>query len=359
MWTFLININNNPRYTGMQFMVDPGANATIGGMVSTGASGTTTVKYGTMRENILALEVILPTPEAEIMKCGTLAKKSSAGYDLVGLMCGSEGTLGVITSITVKLHPIPSFISSAVCTFDNIHSAAEAVMAIMQLGLSPTRCELLDKTAISAFNQYSREVEDMPLVPHLFLEFSGASDASVLEQVNLTQSLLLNDYDATNFQLTKDEQEMKKLWLARHQLYYASLALRPGSNGAVITDACVPLSKLSQIIEETVRDVEESNVVGPCFGHAGDGNFHCILPVLDNDDSEYLNRVFDINDRIIRRSISAGGTCTGEHGIGFGKKKYLPLQFGAGAVKMMRTLKTAIDQNNIMNPGKIVDIDLV
>lgn len=339
-------------------MVDPGADATIGGMVATGASGTTTVKYGTMRENILSLDVVLPSSPEKVVHCGTTARKSSAGYDLVSLMCGSEGTLGIITGITVKLHPIPAFTSSAVCAFSDLHCAADAVTAIMQIGLSPTRCELLDATAIHAFNQFAKDMDDMPLSTHLFLEFSGASQSFVQEQVSLAQSLLIDDFDAIDFQVTSDEERRKKLWAARHQLYYASLALRPGTTGAIVTDVCVPLSEFSKIIEETVRDIKENSVVGPCFGHAGDGNFHCILPILENDSQDYMDRVLGVNDRIVQRAIQVGGTCTGEHGIGYGKKKYLPLQYGEGAVEMMRHLKLAIDPNNIMNPGKIVDITI-
>ena len=356
-------LNQALRHTGMQFMVDPGADASIGGMVSTRASGTTTVQYGTMRDNILALEAIFPTSkDGEVVKLGSLARKSSAGYDLVGLLCGSEGTLGIITSITLKLHPIPASTSSAVCSFDDIHNAANAVSALQQMGILPTRCELLDSTSIHAFIQYSKTKKQfqngnnikMPVKPHLFLEFSGPSDVFVREQVSLAQSLLTEDFQAIDFEVTSDETLRNQLWAARHELYYASLALRPGSNGAIISDVCVPFSQLSQIFAETVKDVEESNIIGPCFGHAGDGNFHCILPTIEDDSPEYMEKLLGVNERIVERAIAVGGTCTGEHGIGYGKIKYLNLQYGDGTLDIMRQIKKALDPKNIMNPGKIV-----
>lgn len=258
----------------MHFVVDPGADASIGGMTACGASGTTATKYGTMRENILGLECVLPN--GMLAKCGSKALKSSAGYDLTSLMCGSEGTLGVITNVTVKLQPIPSHVVSAVCVFEELHEAAESVMSLKLCGIDGVaRCELLDQTSIQAFNQYIKNnnkfnVDTMEEKPTLFLEFHGASESIVAGQVSLAESLLHENHGGRHFQSTSDEQKGKALWMARHNLYYASLALRPGSQGALITDVCVPLSKLADIITATVKDVQEIGVVGPCFGHAGE-----------------------------------------------------------------------------------------
>jgi D-lactate dehydrogenase (cytochrome) len=308
------HLNEALRHTGMQFVVDPGADATIGGMVACGASGTTAVRFGTMRENILALECVLP--DGTIARCGTHALKSSAGYDLVSLMCGSEGTLGVITSVSVKLHPIPEHIMSAVCVFDNLQSAAAAVAALKLTNVPVARCELLDAPSVQAFNQYNKsrgyQAEPREVLPTLFFEFHGPSEASVQEQVIMTQSICVHDYGGSNFQFESDEGKRKALWSARHDLYYATLALRPGATGAIVTDCCVPLSKFANLISNTAQQVLDLNVVGPCFGHAGDGNLHCILPVRDDDNDEYLSRLHEVNDSLIRRTLEAGGTCTGE-----------------------------------------------
>jgi len=352
-------LNEELRHTGMQFVVDPGADATIGGMVACGASGTTAVKYGTMRENILGLECVLP--DGTVAKCGTRALKSSAGYDLTSLMTGSEGTLGIITNVTVKLHPIPEHVIAAVCTFDSLFHAAEAVATLKLCDVPVARCELLDESSVAAFNQYNESrneggsIESMEVKPTLFLEFQGSSAAAVEEQAVLTQSICSRDYGGSNFRYTSAEAERKELWSARHNLYYASLALRPGAESAVLTDACVPLSKFAQLVSATAQDVKDLGVVGPCFGHAGDGNFHCILPVVDGDSEEYLAKVHQVNDNLIRRTLKAGGTCTGEHGVGYGKIKYLVQQYGPGGVHMMRMIKQGIDPQNIMNPGKVVE----
>ena len=351
-------LNDALRHTGLQFMVDPGADATIGGMVACGASGTAAVKYGTMRDNVLGLECVLA--DGTVAQCGTNALKSSAGYDLVGLMTGSEGTLGVITSVTVRLHPIPNNVTAAVCCFETLHDAAEAVSTILMCGVPVERCELLDVSSIGAFNRYARshgyEGGDMDLKPTLFLEFSGPSEAAVDEQVQMTQSICSDDYGAADFRFTSNESERKHLWSARHKLYYASINSRPGAKSALVTDACVPLSKFADVVTATAEDVKTEDVVGFNFGHAGDGNFHCILPLCDDDNEDYLERVHRVNDNLIRRTIGAGGTCTGEHGIGYGKMKYLPKQYGEGGVEFMRKIKKAIDPTNIMNPGKIVKV---
>jgi D-lactate dehydrogenase (cytochrome) len=365
-------LNSALRYTGMQFSVDPGADATIGGMVATGASGTTAVRYGTMRENILALECVLADAEATVVRAGTHALKSSAGYDLVSLMCGSEGTLGVITSVTVKLHPIPEHVVAAVCVFESLTDAAQAVAALKLAEILVTRCELLDASSVQAFNAYSSKDKDkdkdttttastaskktkpMQVKPTLFLEFQGSSQVSLNEQVTMTESICVDDFGGSNFDFHSDEQERRALWSARHNLLYATIAMRPRATSAFITDACVPLSHFANLIEATARDVEEKGLIGPCFGHAGDGNLHCILPLLEDESEEYLEKVHQVNENLIERTLLAGGTCTGEHGVGYGKIKYLERQYGLGATVMMQMVKKGLDPYNIMNPGKIV-----
>ena len=271
-------------------------------------------------------------------------------------MCGSEGTLGIITKVTLKLHPIPSFVSAAVCSFETLHKAAEAVAAIRQMGIDVTRLELLDATSIDAFNRYSPDVPDMKLKPHLFLEFSGASEMSVQELSSLAESICCQDFNADNFQIETSEAARRSLWAARHQLYYASIALRPGASNALITDACVPLSRFADLVQATADDVEELKLIATCFGHAGDGNFHCILPVLPDDSPEYMERIMTLSDRLVHRTLAVGGTCTGEHGVGYGKIKYLTQQYNEGTINMMRHIKQALDPLNLMNPGKIVSI---
>jgi D-lactate dehydrogenase (cytochrome) len=313
-----------------------------------------------MRENILGLECVLA--DGTVAKCGTRALKSSAGYDLTSLMTGSEGTLGIITNVTVKLHPIPNHVMAAVCVFEDLFQAAEAVAAVKLCGVPVARCELLDESSVAAFNQYNQSkkennhLEPMQVKPTLFLEFHGASASAVEEQASLTEFVCTRDYGGSNFQFTADEAERKELWSARHNLYYASLALRSGAraNDALLTDACVPLSKFAELISSTAKDVKDLGVIGPCFGHAGDGNFHCILPVLEGDSEEYISNLHRVNDNLIRRTLDAGGTCTGEHGVGYGKIKYLEPQYGPGGVHMMKLIKLAMDPLNIMNPGKIV-----
>jgi D-lactate dehydrogenase (cytochrome) len=346
-----MTLQNALRHTGMQFVVDPGADATIGGMVATGASGTTAVRYGTMRENILEVQCILA--DGTVVNTGTRALKNSAGYDLLSLLCGSEGTLGVITSVTVKLHPIPSHVIAAVCVFDSLKEAAQAVATLKLCDIPVLRCELLDSTSVAAFNAYQKEGPDRTVQPTLFLEFSASSDETLQEQVQMTESIC-EDFGGSEFQFTSGEEERKALWSARHTLYYASLNLRPGAKDAILTDACVPLSKFAELIEATAQDVQEQGVVGPCFGHAGDGNFHCILPIVDGDSEEYTAKLHQVNNNLIQRTLKAGGTCTGEHGVGYGKIKYLEQQYGPGAVHMMKLIKQSLDPNNIMNPGKVV-----
>lgn len=349
-------LNQALRHSGLQFSVDPGADATLGGMVATGASGTTTIKYGGMRENLLELECVIADRDASVVRCGTKALKNSAGYDLVSLFCGSEGTLGVITQCTVKLHPLPEYIVAATCQFDSLYSAAE-VVSILRLTCSGllSRCELLDSASVKAFNSYNKSNSSLMLNPKptLFLEFQGPSP-SVLDELIESTSAICKDLGGSSFAFASAEEERNNLWSARHTLYYASIAYRVGATGAIVTDCCVPLSKFAELIDATARDVEAHGVVGPCFGHAGDGNLHCILPVRDDDSEEYHDKLRSIQSHLIQRTLEAGGTCTGEHGIGYGKIAYLERQYGSGAVRAMAAIKRALDPANIMNPGKVV-----
>jgi len=343
-------LNNELRHSGLQFMVDPGADASIGGMTATGASGTSAVKYGTMRENVLGCRAVLGT--GEVIKCGGRARKNSAGLDLTRLMIGSEGTLGVITEITVKLHPIPNAISAAVCQFPTIFDAASAVTAILQSGIAVSKCELMDSTTLEAYNKYATDVPDMPLVPHLFLEFTDISEQRVIEQANLAAEICTS-FSGSDFQYSQTLSEQKKLWSARHSVYYASIALRKDAKG-VVTDACVPLEHLAKILVDTSNDVKAEGIVGAIFGHAGDGNFHVVLPIVSGDETNgYLDKVSRVMDNISRRAIEVGGTCTGEHGVGVGKLKYLEEQYNFETIDAMRRIKLALDPNNILNPGKI------
>jgi len=398
-------LNEALRHTGMQFMVDPGADATIGGMTACGASGTSAVKYGTMRENVLAMTAVLPpttilsanndnnsddntntNATAKIVRCGTHALKSSAGYNLPAILTGSEGTLSVITDITVKLHPIPSHVVAASCAFDDLHSAAEAVAMIRMMGIPVSRIELLDEMSIRAFNQTldsdecgssggsggggdELRLQPMEVKPTLFMEFSGHSETIAVEDLSAAQSICVDEFEGTDFVSASDESTRQALWAARHRLYYSSIALRAaGSSGddddegatpqsTVLTDVCVPLPHFADILSATARDVHELGVVGPCFGHAGDGNFHCILPLKKNDTKEYKDNVFKVIENLTDRAIRVGGTCTGEHGVGYGKKKYLVRMYGEGGVSMMEAVKKSLDPFNILNPGKIVDND--
>jgi D-lactate dehydrogenase (cytochrome) len=349
-------LNQELRHTGLQFVVDPGADATIGGMVATGASGTTAVRYGTMRENILAVECVVPgQDEAVVVRAGTRALKNSAGYDLVSLMCGSEGTLGVITSITVKLHAIPEHVVAALCVFESLSDAAQAVVTLKLNELPVSRCELLDASSVEVYNTYAdKEESSLEVNPTLFLEFQGPSENSLQECVSMTESICKEEFGGSAFEFASSEEDRRALWSARHNLYPACVAFRPGCGGAIVTDACVPLSKFAKLIEETARDVREQGVVGPCFGHAADGNLHCILPVREDDSEEYKRKLQLVHENLIRRTMAAGGSCTGEHGVGYGKLPYLPQQYGPGAPHMMKAIKMAIDPHNIMNPGKVV-----
>ena len=332
---------------GLFFPIDPGADASLGGMTACRASGTNAVRYGTMRENVLALTVVLA--DGRVIKTSRRARKSAAGYDLTRLFVGSEGTLGVITEITLRLYGIPEAISSAVCTFPDLDSAVATVITTIQYGVPVARIELLDEAQIDAINRYSKT--DLAVAPTLFLEFHG-SDQGVKEQAQVVQELAA-DAGGSNFQWTTNTEERNRLWQARHDAAYACKALRP--DGEIwATDVCVPISQLAECIRETQRDIKESNLVAPIVGHVGDGNFHLVL-LVDKDDPEESERAQQLHERMVMRALAMGGTCTGEHGIGYGKLDFLVAEHGE-AVSVMRAIKQALDPDNIMNPGKILRV---
>ena len=333
------------RPEGVFFPVDPGADATIGGMVATGASGTTTVRYGAMRENVLSLTVV--TPDGSVVRTRSRARKSSAGYDLTHLFVGSEGTLGVITEATLRIYATPEAISSAVCSFASLDDAVTCVIRAIQLGIPVARIELLDDVQMDAVNR--RFGFDYPVANTLFLEFHGSS-AGVVEQADEVAGIA-KELGAGEFAWATNEDERRGLWEARHAAYEAALALRPGTHGYV-TDVCVPISALAGCITETRAEIDAAGLVAPIVGHVGDGNFHvCFL--VDPDAPEELVEVRALAERIAERAIALGGTCTGEHGVGYGKSRLLPLEHGDEGVGLMRRLKSALDPDGIMNPGKI------
>ena len=339
-------LNDHLRGTGLFFPIDPGADASIGGMAATRASGTNAVRYGTMRENVLALTVVLAN--GQVIHTGGRARKSSAGYDLTRLFVGSEGTLGVITEVTVRLYGLPEAMSSAICGFRSIEGAVNTVIATIQSCIPIARIELLDEVQMDAVNRYSKLSH--PVQPTLLLEFHG-TNAAVQEQAEMVQALA-QEHGGEHFQWTANEDERKKLWQARHDAYFAALALRPGAQGWS-TDVCVPISLLADCIRETKADLASSSLKAPLVGHVGDGNFHLII-LVDRDDPAEIAEAERLNDRLVRRAISLGGTCTGEHGVGSGKIQYLPLEHGTEGVALMRALKQTMDPNNILNPGKVI-----
>lgn len=340
-------LNTHLRSTGLFFPIDPGADASIGGMASTRASGTNAVRYGTMKDNILALTVVMP--DGTICKTGTRARKSAAGYDMTRLFIGAEGTLGVITELTVKLHGIPPAVSVAVSAFPDLQSACDTVISSIRFGLTIGRIELLDSLQIRACNAYSRL--SMQEKPTLFVEFSG-TEAAVNEQV-ATFRQIADEFGCVSFEDASPADERNRLWKARHDVYWACLQLRPGSK-FIATDVCVPISRLADCMVETHADIEKTGLVAPIVGHVGDGNFHVSI-MADTDDANEMSRTKAFIDRLNRRAIAMDGTCTGEHGIGEGKREFLREELGA-TVGYMRQLKSALDPNNIMNPGKIFDL---
>lgn len=338
-------LNEELRATGLFFPVDPGANASLGGMASTRASGTTAVRYGTMRDNVLALEIVTAT--GDVIRTGTRARKSSAGYDLTGLIVGSEGTLGLITELTLRLQGTPEATSSAVCAFDSVKNAVACTMDAIQIGLPIARIELMDKESVYAVNSYISS--DLQINPHLLLEFHGSKTA-VAEQSELFGNIA-KEHGGLGFQWATRTEDRTALWAMRHNAYHAVMQLRPGAR-AVVTDICVPISNLAQAIEETQADLREFALMGPILGHVGDGNFHAIL-LIDETDTDEVARAKDASHRMVERALALGGTCSGEHGIGLGKLDYMQAEHGA-AWAMMGAVKRALDPHNIMNPGKLV-----
>jgi D-lactate dehydrogenase (cytochrome) len=342
-------LNAALRNTGLTFPIDPGADATIGGMAATRASGTTAVRYGTMRENVLALTVVLA--DGRVIHTGTRARKSAAGYDLTRLFVGSEGTLGVITEVTLRLHPLPEATAAAVCPFDSVRGAVDTVIATIQLGIPVARIELLDEVMMDAINRYSKT--SYPVAPTLFFEFHADSDRAVSEQAETVENLAA-ERGGRGFAWAKRPEERERLWQARHDVHYASMALRPGSR-AWATDVCVPISRLADCVLETKQDHSGAPFPVCLVGHAGDGNFHVIY-LIDPSSGEELAEAQRLNERVVARALVMGGTCTGEHGVGYGKIRSVEAEHGE-AVDAMRSIKLALDPDNRMNPGKVLRIE--
>ncbi|WP_225029011.1 FAD-binding oxidoreductase [Xinfangfangia pollutisoli] len=340
-----IALNEDLRATGLFFPVDPGADASLGGMASTRASGTATVRYGTMRDNVLGLEVVLAG--GEVIRTGSAAPKSAAGYDLTGLMVGAEGTLGLITELTLRLHGQPEAVSAASCAFPSVGAAVDCVIATIQTGLPVARIEFLDAATVAAVNAYSRLA--LPPAPQLLLEFHG-SPAGVAEQAERFGEIAAG-FGAEGFQWADRPEDRNRLWAARHQAYRAILATRPGAT-AVVTDVCVPISALAQAVAETTEDIAASGLTGPILGHVGDGNFHAILMVEPGNGAEAATAKA-LAGRMAERALRLGGTITGEHGVGFGKLPHMAAEHGAAWAAMGR-IKRALDPKGLMNPGKLV-----
>src|SRR3954447_8835304 len=340
-------LNEYLRDTGLFFPIDPGADATLGGMAATRASGTNAVRYGTMRENVLALTVVLA--DGRIIRTARRARKSAAGYDLTRLFVGSEGTLGIITEVTVRLYGIPEAISAAVCAFPTIAAAVDTVILTIQSGVPVARIELLDEAQIDAINKYSNL--NHQVAPTLFFEFHG-SEAGVAEQVEMVKAIAA-EHGGDDFRWATNAEDRSKLWQARHDAYYAALALRPGSKGWP-TDVCVPISRLADCIAETKQDLAQSSIPSALAGHVGDGNFHLIF-MIDPQRPEEIAEASRLNDRMVARALAMEGTCTGEHGVGYGKIDFLLDEHGE-ALDVMRKIKRALDPDDILNPGKIVRV---
>ena len=341
-------LNREIKDTGLFFPIDPGANASLGGMAATRASGTNAVRYGTMRENVLGLTVV--TAQGELIHTGTRAKKSAAGYDLTRLMVGSEGTLGVMTEVTLKLFPLPEAVSAAICHFPSIDAAVQTTIELIQMGVPIARCELLDANAIRAVNKHSKLA--LQEAPMLLMEFHGSA-ASVKEQAETVQALAA-DHGGEAFQWASTPEERTRLWAARHQSYFAALQTRPGCR-CQSSDTCVPISRLAESINDSVSEAEASGIPYWIVGHVGDGNFH-LSYLMDPNDSTEVAAVEQLNVQMVQRALRLNGTCSGEHGIGLHKMGYLVEEAGAGAVDMMRSIKRALDPKNIMNPGKVFTV---
>ncbi len=339
-------LNEALKGTGLFFPIDPGADATLGGMAATRASGTNAVRYGTMRENVMATTTVLA--DGRIMKTGGRARKSSAGYDLTRLLVGSEGTLGIMTELTVKLYPIPEAISAAVCTFPSIEAAVQTVIQTIQLGVPVARIELLDALSLKAINLFSKTT--LAEAPTLFFEFHG-SPAGVEEQAQTVQAIA-DDLGGANFEWATRPEDRNRLWQARHDAYFACLQLKPGCR-CFPTDVCVPISRLAECIAETQADIAQVSIPIALFGHVGDGNFHLVV-LVDTDNPKEMEEAAWISRRVVERAIAMEGTCTGEHGVGLGKKKYLVAEHGEVAVDVMRAVKAALDPCGLLNPGKVL-----
>jgi D-lactate dehydrogenase (cytochrome) len=341
-------LNEEVKSTGLFFPIDPGADASIGGMSATRASGTNAVRYGTMRENVLALEVV--TASGEVIRTGTRAKKSSAGYDLTRLMVGSEGTLGVITEITVKLYPLPEAVMAATCSFGSLADAVKTTIQIIQLGVPIARCELLDGNTVRMVNAHSKLTLRESAM--LLMEFHGSPD-SVKEQVQTVQDIAA-DFGGAAFEWAETPEERTRLWTARHNAYFAGLQSRPGCK-VISTDACVPISRLADALLDSVTETQEAGIPYFMVGHVGDGNFHMGYLIDPNIPAE-RELAEKLNHQMVERALKLGGTCTGEHGVGLHKQGFLVEETGDGAVDMMRTIKRALDPLNILNPGKIFSL---
>ncbi|MFA5522263.1 MAG: FAD-linked oxidase C-terminal domain-containing protein [Castellaniella sp.] len=339
-------LNDALRDTGLFFPIDPGADASLGGMAATRASGTNAVRYGTMRENVLTLKVV--TADGRIIDTATRARKSSAGYDLTRLFIGSEGTLGIIVEVTVRLYPQPEAISAAICNFADMDAAVQAVIALAQMGIPVARVEFMDVNAVRATNAYSKlSLKESPL---LLFEFHG-SPSSVQEQAQQVQELV-RDYGGMDFEWAGRPEDRTRLWTARHNAYFAGLQVRPGCRSST-TDVCVPISRLAQCVAETAADLDQASFPYTIVGHVGDGNFH-VLMLLDPDSSAEWEESQALNRRLVMRAIAMDGTCTGEHGVGLHKMEYMLAEHGPDALALMRALKQALDPHNILNPGKIL-----
>lgn len=342
-------LNHETRNMGLFFPIDPGADATIGGMAATRASGTNAVRYGTMRDNVVSLTVV--TAEGKVIRTSSRAKKSSAGYDLTAIFVGSEGTLGIITEVTVKLHVQPEGISAAICSFPTVQDAVQCVIATIQMGIPVARVEIMDTAAVKAVNQYSHL--DLKESPVLLFEFHGTPDG-VTEQSSMVQEIA-KETGGQDFNWATQTEDRNKLWTARHNAFFASMQLKPGCRG-VSTDVCVPISRLAESIDVTIGELAKSSIAYTIVGHVGDGNYHVIL-LIDPENAEEVAEMERINHGIVQRAIAMDGTCTGEHGVGVHKIPFLVEEHGEDALDMMRALKRAFDPKNILNPGKIVSLN--
>ncbi|CAN7292392.1 FAD-binding protein [Bosea sp. LjRoot237] len=339
-------LNEHLRDQGLFFPIDPGADASIGGMAATRASGTNAVRYGTMKDNVIALTAVMA--DGAIVKTASRARKSSAGYDLTRLLVGSEGTLGIITEVTLKLHGIPEAVSAGVCAFPSVKAACDATIMTIQSGLPVARIELVDDVMMRGVNLHSKL--GLPETTMLFVEFHG-SDEGVTEQAERFGEIAA-EFGGGAFDWATRPEDRSKLWQARHDAYWAARALRPGAE-SVATDVCVPISRLAECVDETKRDIEASGLIAPIVGHVGDGNFHT-QPLVDLADPDEVARCEAFIDRLVKRALAMGGTCTGEHGVGQKKMKYLEIEHSPAALAVMRLIKRSLDPQNILNPGKII-----